>query len=66
MGLVHLPTYDWKELQAYFLLVMLAWISLRVFAARQCGMPVEQFSCAEALDAWETRMEESLLAEAGA
>lgn len=44
---------------------MLAWISLRVFAARQCGIPVEQFSCVEALDAWGTSLEEYILAEAG-
>ena len=64
LGLAHLPTYDWQGVQAYFLLMMLAWISLRVFAARQCGIPVDQFSCASALDAWETSMEEYLLTAA--
>ena len=66
LGLAHLPTYDWQGVQAYFLLVLLAWISLRVFFARQCGIPVEQFSCAEALDAWERNMEESLFGESRA
>jgi len=40
---------------------MLAWIGLRVFLACQQGISVEQFSCAEALDAWAWVSENYLL-----
>lgn len=61
LGLDHLPSFDVNGVQAFFLLVMLAWIGLRVFTARQCGIPVEQFSCAAALDAWARTIENYLL-----
>lgn len=64
LGLDHLASYDLYGLQAYFLLVLLAWIGLRLFDACQRGIPVDQFSCAEALDAWETTLEYYLLGEA--
>lgn len=64
LGLDHLPSFDGKGVQAFFLLVMLAWIGLRVFLARQCGIPVEQFSCAVALDLWAIAIENYLLMEA--
>lgn len=64
LGLAHLVSYNYQGVQAYFLLVMLAWICLRLFDARQRGIPVDQFSCAEALDAWETTLEYYLLGEA--
>ncbi len=61
LGLDHLPSFNANGVQAFFLLVMLAWIGLRVFLARQKGIPVEQFSCAEALDAWRIAIENYLL-----
>jgi len=61
LGLTHLPTFDVNGVQAFFLLMMLAWIGLRVFLARQKGIAVDQFSCAEALDAWAIAIEKYLL-----
>jgi len=43
LGLDHLPSLDVNGVQAFLLLVMMAWVRLRVFAAQQCGIPVEQF-----------------------
>lgn len=61
LGLDHLASYDPNGVQAFFLLILLAWIGLRVFDARQRRIPVERFSCAEALDEWAIVLEYTLL-----
>ena len=60
LGLDHLASYDPNGVQAFFLLILLAWIGLRVFDARQRGIPVDRFSCAEALDEWAIALEHTL------
>ena len=61
LGLDHLPSFDMNGVQAFFLLVLLAWICLRIFDARQRGIPLDRFSCAAALNGWALAVENYLL-----
>lgn len=57
LGLDHLPSFDVNGVQAFFLLLLLAWICLRVFDAQQRRIPVDRFSCPAALNGWAIAVE---------